>query len=131
MQRTALFREFADLEPTEKGILDFANRFGLLGRGGNFKLETASGPTLARAETLASWQAETKSLRTAIAFWNISSAGGAPTIVRKELQKLNLRLPLMRQLHIDDDDPAMAALSVVQNLTDSRLSQHTRVPKPP
>src|SRR5689334_21211799 len=74
LKRSALFREFADLEPTENRILDFANRFGLLGRGGNFTLETTSGPTSVRAETFASWQAETKSLKTAIAFWDISSA---------------------------------------------------------
>ena len=127
LERTGLFREFADLELSEKGIRDFANQFGLLGRGGNFTLETESGETLVRAEAFAVWKGEIQSLKLASAIWDhISSANGDPRVIRDKLQKLNMPLAIGRHLHIDDDDPAMAALSVVQRLTDSRLSEHTR-----
>ena len=127
LERTGLFREFADLELSEKGIRDFANQFGLLGRGGNFTLETESGETLVRAEAFAVWKGEIQSLKLASAIWDhISSANGDPRVIRDKLQKLNMALAIRRQLHIGDDDPLMAALSVVQRLTDSRLSEHTR-----
>jgi hypothetical protein len=125
LERTALFREFADLEPTEQCILDFANRFGLLGAGGNFCLETESGPMLVRAEEFAIWQTEIRSLQRAIAFWDICSTSGGPKVVRDAVQRLNLPLAVRKKVHVDDDDPAMAVLSIVQNLTDPRLNQHT------
>jgi hypothetical protein len=127
LERTGLFRELGDLEPTEKSILDFANQFGLLGRGGNFTLETESGETLVRAEALADWKGEIQSLKRAIAGWDhISPAAGDPRVIRDEPQMLNLPLAIRRRLHIDDDDPLMAALSRVQRSVDSHLSQHTR-----
>ncbi|HKF59470.1 MAG TPA: hypothetical protein VKJ45_28785 [Blastocatellia bacterium] len=125
LERTGLFREFAGLAPTAKGILDFANRFGLLGIGGNFTLETESDAVLVRAEPFALWKQEIQTLKMAVAFWDIFSASGGPTIVRKELQKLNLPSAVRRRLHLDDDDPGMAALSFVQTLTDPRLQEHT------
>src|SRR5262249_13930910 len=127
LERTGLFREFGDLEPTEKSIVDFANQFGLLGRGGNFALMTESGKTEVRAEALAVWKEEIQSLKLAIAIWDhLSSAAGDPRVIRDELQKLNQPLAIRRRLHIDDDDPLMAPLSVVQRSVDSHLSQHTR-----
>jgi hypothetical protein len=125
LERTGLFREFADLAPTAKGIVDFANRFGLLGIGGNFPLETESGRVLVRAEPFAFWKEEIETLKKAIAFWDIFSANGDLTFVRKELQKLNLPPGVRRRLHIDDDDPGMAALSFVRTSTDARLQKHT------
>jgi hypothetical protein len=125
LQRTGLFREFGDLEPTEKGIVDFANQFGVLGRGGNSPLKTESGETLVRAETLAFWREQINSLKTAIRMWDIFSSSESPTVVKDLFQGLKLPSAFRRRLHLDDDDPAMAALSVVQTLTDFRLREHT------
>jgi hypothetical protein len=128
LERTGLFREFAELEPTEKGILDFANRFGLLGRTTNVTLNTESGSTLVRAESCPFWQQQVRTLKLAISAWDIFSTGDATAVasLRQHLQQLQLPLAVSRRRHIDDDDPGMAALSLVQTLTDARLQELTQ-----
>lgn len=42
-QKTGLFREFASLEATEKHVLEFADRFGLLGDSETVVVKTESG----------------------------------------------------------------------------------------
>lgn len=127
-ERTALFQEFADLEPTEKGILDFANRFGLLDTGGNLEFDTQWGTALVRGETLELWKAEIRNLNFTVRLWNVVSAGASQvlTSLRTELGKLEVPLAVRRQFHFDDDDPAMATLSAIQRITDARLQAHTQ-----
>src|SRR5713101_6854411 len=58
LERTGLFREFAELDPTETEVLSFANKFGLLEDGDNLPVDTEFGPILVHAEELQLWQAE-------------------------------------------------------------------------
>jgi hypothetical protein len=49
LERTGLFREFAELDSTETEVLNFANNFGLLRDGGNLAVDTEFGRTLLHA----------------------------------------------------------------------------------
>jgi len=51
-ERTGLFREFAALEPSERGVLAFANQFGVLQAENNLELDSEFGPVLAHVEAL-------------------------------------------------------------------------------
>lgn len=64
----ALFKTFADTEPTEEGILAFANRYGLLGPGaddlGEFvELLGPEGAFLGYGERFSIWAAEIEALK--------------------------------------------------------------------
>jgi hypothetical protein len=118
--RTGLFREFADLNPTEAGVLKFANRFGLLQRDDNLTLDSEFGLVSAHGEPLDLWSGEIKSLRSALSLWELIRSGKSSEL-RAELAKRDLPLAVKGRLHIEDDDPAMAALSPIQKVTDGRL----------
>jgi hypothetical protein len=79
----ALFRTFADTEATEAGVLQFANRFGLLGGHaafmfdvrGPFSNEEDDFDVRNQAEPLSNWIREILAMRQAVALWDIASGG--------------------------------------------------------
>ena len=71
----ALFRTFADTEPTEQGILEFANRYGLL--GGDVTIQTPSvspidGPfePVYQFEHFSVWEWEIRWMQHAVSMWD-------------------------------------------------------------
>ena len=73
----ALFRTFADVDPTPAGVLAFANRFGRLG---------------VRDETLADWQMHVAGIRKRVRLADGLGAGNETTL-KKALQDLGLLPP--------------------------------------
>jgi hypothetical protein len=79
----ALFHTFADTPTTEEGILQFANRFGMLGgratirsQGAPPVTEDPSGePWGLEAEPLDEWVEQIASMRQAISLWRMASSG--------------------------------------------------------
>jgi hypothetical protein len=73
---TALFRLFAETEPTEDGILEFANEYGLLGGDLQDMIPVKSlgeGKSAAGiGETLRSWKNEIFTLRRAVTLWDLA-----------------------------------------------------------
>lgn len=67
--RPALFLTFADTPITERGILEFADRFGML--GGSAVVTTDSG---LEAEPFAEWANRILFMRQVIALWDLASA---------------------------------------------------------
>ena len=126
LERTGLFREFAELGSTETEVLGFANKFGLLRDGGNLAVDTEFGRTLVHAENLQLWQAEIRALQRAVSLWDAISAGEGQewAELKAALAADELPLAVQRALHISDDDPMMIGLAAIQRVTDSRLSEH-------
>lgn len=125
-ERTGLFRELIDLKPTEARILEFANRYGQLGLRVDLRHEAPFGPTLLRCETLEAWKEEIEDLTSAVRLWDALATGKKEELARFKGQFDLQRLPLafQRRFHLDEDDPAMAALSAIQRRADARLSDH-------
>jgi len=125
-ERTGLFREFAALEPSERGVLPFANQFGLLQAEDNLELDSEFGPVFAHGEALELWHGEIKALRLATDIWDRVATGSRHDLVELKTKVAALKFPLalQRDLHLDDEDPAAAALSAIQRITDPRLREH-------
>jgi hypothetical protein len=73
-EQTGLFLMFAKMEPTEEGVLKFANRFGsLLGQTTHAKQvtlrEDTAAPASSWAEPLDLWQRESRDMRAATEVW--------------------------------------------------------------
>jgi hypothetical protein len=71
--RPALFKQLAEAEPTETGILTFANRHGLLGPGELLKLKSER--TGVKGEPLAVWTTAIGSLRELLCIWELARKG--------------------------------------------------------
>jgi hypothetical protein len=126
LERTGLFHEFAELQPSEPEILGFANRFGLLTNGQKLTIEADFGPTLVSGETLQFWQAKIRALHLAVSLWDAVSVGGNRLAAELKAALVERELPLLvqRALHVTDDDPIMTALSAIQRQTDTHLREH-------
>lgn len=122
-ERTGLFREFVELKPTEAQILEFANRYGQLGLHVDLPHEAPFGLTLLRCETLEAWKQEIEDLTSAVSLWDALAAGRREELARFKGQFDLEQLPLafQRRFHLDEDDPAMAALSAIQTRAEARL----------
>jgi hypothetical protein len=122
-ERTGLFREFAALELSEQRVAAFADRFGLLGSGSHVQLESPYGPVAVHAESFELWKGEIEAFKVALEAWDAVAAarGRALAELKEKFATRSLPLAMRRTLHLDDEDPAMAALSVVQRLADDRL----------
>ena len=121
-ERSGLFWEFAQLDPTEAAIKQFADSFGLLGAG---QLSgPASGPL--ESEPLALWKREIEALREAVIVWRFIAAGNKKSLslLKAKLAPGNAPLAMQRLLHMDDRDPAMFLLSAIQRTSDQRLRDH-------
>src|SRR5262249_19376936 len=70
LERSGLFREFAQLQPSEPHVLGFANQFGLLTEGGNVAVEAEFGRTMVHGEALQLWRDEIRALSLAVALWD-------------------------------------------------------------
>jgi hypothetical protein len=125
-EHTGLFREFAALEPNEQQVVAFANRFGLLGSASHLELESKYGPVLVYAESLALWEEEIEAFKLALEAWDGVGAGANQGLIelKSKWSAPGLPLAIRRAVHLDDDDPAKAALSVVRMLADARISKH-------
>jgi hypothetical protein len=69
LDRPALFRDFADTSRMQEGVLRFANRYGLLGKG------TAD-------ESFSLWQREITAMRQAVDLWALHQAGDQQGLAR-------------------------------------------------
>jgi hypothetical protein len=125
-ERTGLFREFAELKPTESHILAFANRFGLLEAIDDIELASKSGPVSVHGDSLQLWKDEIGVFKLAIALWDLLTAGKWQALVefQAKLNSPELLLAAGRRWHLNDADPAMPALSMIQRIADSRLQEH-------
>jgi hypothetical protein len=126
LERTGLFREFVELQPSEPHILGFANKFGVLTDGQDLTVDTDFGRTLVHGETLQLWQDEIRALSLAVSLWDAISVGGnrLAAELKAALVKRELPLAVQRALHVTDDDPIMTALSAIQRQTDAHLRRH-------
>jgi hypothetical protein len=124
-ERTGLFREFAALDATEAEVLKFANRFGLLQNVDNLTLNSELGALAVHGEPLDFWENEIKRFASAVSLWELIRAGRAAEL-RAELVKLDLPPGLKNRFHFEDDDPAMAGLSVIQRFIDGGLSTNVQ-----
>lgn len=89
----ALFRTFADTPPIEEGILQFANRFGSIGRGvvkvrvpgepQSDSIEPHPSGNYALGELQGSWAAEIGAMRNAICVWDAVRAGNRAYLERQ------------------------------------------------
>ena len=83
---TALFRIFADTDPTEEGILEFANKYGFLGHDPSIsipiKLPNDGGEVLGLGESIQSWKKEISIILTAVTLWDLAESNDI-----KELKK--------------------------------------------
>jgi len=125
-ERTGLFREFAELKPTEKQILDFVDRYGLLDNTSNVEVRTAFGRRQVRGESLEHWRKEIQALKTSVTLWDAMSTNRNEKLLdfREALRSARLPLLVHQRFHVNDSDPAMAALSIIQTVTDEKLQQH-------
>src|ERR1700737_199124 len=121
LERSGLFREFAELQPSELQILGFANNFGLLTGGSDLTVDTEFGETVVHGETPQLWHDEIRALRLTVALWDAVSVGGnrLTTELKAALVQRELPLALQQRFHIVDDDPIMATLSAIQRQTDA------------
>lgn len=71
MQNGALFQTFAEVEPTEKGVKDFANQYGLLGISEPLKFDGK----LVKGEALTAWVHHITQMRRLTILWNRAKAG--------------------------------------------------------
>jgi len=125
-ERTGLFREFAKLKSTEKQILDFADRYGLLDDTSNVEVRTAFGRRQVRGESLEHWRKAIQALKTTVTLWDAISTNRNEKLLdlREALRSARLPLLVHQRFHVDDSDPAMAALSIIQTVTDEKLQRH-------
>jgi hypothetical protein len=95
-QYPALFRTFADTPTTPEGVLQFANRFGML--GGQVAVETDREPPPATptspqrfvgAEPVVAWLNAILRMRQAVALWDMVSAGDLAGIEQVIVQNLD------------------------------------------
>ena len=77
LEHSGLCRILADTEPTEVGVLAFADQFGLLGAGDAMiqVQATPAGALVGTGETLAVWQRQIGRLRMVIELWEAAVAG--------------------------------------------------------
>jgi hypothetical protein len=125
-ERTGLFRELAELKPTKAQILAFANRCGQLDRLANLECSTTFGLRRVRGEKLEDWKKEIRALKEAVTLWDTIASGKKEELVAS---RAKLDLPLVplaarRRLHLDQADPAVVALGMIQRATDSYLQEH-------
>ena len=94
-ERTGLFREFAALEPSEQQVLSFANRFGLLGAGGNRELDSRYGRVSVYGELLELWKEEIEAFKLALEAWDVVAAGSRQALanLKAKLADLSSRWP--------------------------------------
>ena len=105
LEDTGLFRAFADTEPTEEGILAFANQYGMLGAslGARFSKEPEQmGPP--NYDQLHDWQLQIQTMQQAIAAWQRVREGTADKEEVQELQDtINHQLEWGASIRIVDD----------------------------
>ena len=127
LERTGLFRELASIAATKTEVQAFADRFGLLGVGKTTVVKTESGLQSVRGESLADWEQEILELKMAVQIWDMLNSGNSSSLndLMRVLPKLLASAPpvVRRWLHLDKDDPAMAALGFIQKAIDERLSE--------
>jgi hypothetical protein len=125
-ERTGLFREFAELKPTDKQILDFVDRYGLLDNTSNVSVRTSFGRRQVRGESLEYWRVEIQALKTALTLWDAIGANRNEKLLdlKEALRSAGLPLLVHQRFHFDDPDPGMAALSIIQTVTDEKLQRH-------
>ena len=125
-ERTGLFRELAELKPTKAQILVFANRCGQLDRLANLDSGTAFGLRRVRGEKLEDWKKEIQALKKATILWDTIASGGKAELadLRAKLDLPLVPLAARRRLHLDQADPAMVTLGMIQGTTDAYLQEH-------
>jgi hypothetical protein len=128
-EQTGLFFDFAALEPAEAEIQAFANRFGLLTTGDDHPVDSEFGPVMVHGESLEFWKEQVDAFRIVVVFWDAVLSGKRHDIEKFRDSLLAPQLPLVVQqrLHLVEEDPAMAVLSTIQRIVDSRLRERVEV----
>lgn len=74
--QAALFRNFADTQPTQEGVLEFANQYGLLGFASRtVELNDGKADYKAAAEPLSDWVRAIGELGTVVEVWDLAEQG--------------------------------------------------------
>ena len=125
-ERTGLFRTFAELQPNERHVLAFADRFGMLLAGDNLQHDSSYGPVSIHAEQLQTWKENIIQLRRMVKLWDLVRSGDRKALVKLAEQSVDHTLPLAVQnrFHLNDANPAMPVLSTIQRTTDKALREH-------
>jgi len=125
-QRTGLFREFAELEPTENAVVAFANRFGMLGIGEGRPEETESGAVRIQVETLGVWKQEIESFKRAVRLWDVVRSGDQNKLaeVKSAWRPEELPNAIQEFYHLNDTDPAMSLLAEIRTIADAKIAKH-------
>ncbi len=125
-QRTGLFREFAELEPTENAVVAFANSFGMLGIEEGRSQETEFGSVRIQLGTLAVWKQEIESFRRAVRLWDVVRSGDQNKLAEvKSAWRLEERPNAIQELyHLNDTDPAMSLLAEIRIIADAKIANH-------
>ena len=80
-EHAALFRNFADTQPTRDGVLEFANQYGLLGFGSRtVELSDGKADYKAAAEPLSDWVRAIAELRAVVEVWDLAEQGDEKTL---------------------------------------------------
>jgi hypothetical protein len=101
-ERSGLFWEFAELDPTEETIRQFADKFGSLGPNPELQSGSQLGPIELRTESLALWEREIKKLQEAVILWRLTASGNNKLLrdLKARLNPRDVPLALQRYLHV-------------------------------
>jgi hypothetical protein len=69
MDRSGLFRTFANVDPTKKGVLKFANKYGWLGINQTVEFDAVDGSSV-KYEKLSSWVNDITLMRLMVDLWD-------------------------------------------------------------
>jgi hypothetical protein len=154
LRSPALFRTFADLQPTERDVLKFANQHGPLGISIPIVLRSDDWRVLRSGELLGTWADEIFDLRLALEVWDVARkqqnkgrleqrisirrdrlgihaffSYQTPEGLREELICSNRQTDAWRSelaAFLDERALHRAALFYVQGKINERLKEHTR-----
>jgi hypothetical protein len=129
LERSGLFWEFAELDPTEEPITKFADNFGLLGTSSELQSRSRLQAIEVRPEPFALWKREIEELQAAVILWRIIASGNKKLLKRLHAEFSPRDVPLAVQRYLHVDDPAMFLLGKIQRMSDLRLRENvlTRV----
>jgi hypothetical protein len=127
---TGLFLVFAELEPTETAIVEFANKYGMLGSEDNISAPTDFGVVSLHGEPLELWKQEIEALRNAVDLWRAMLKGREElmsTLVKQLGDPDKLPMKVGHLQHFDDQEPARAALGAIQRRASYVMRNHVDV----
>ena len=86
-ESTGLFRQFVEVRQTKQGVLEFANKFGLLGTVPYIEAASESHPDEVRGEQLADWTKHIQALKDAVQVWDLVEKGDVDGLQQLQLSR--------------------------------------------